>query len=130
MHVALPEALHMFKKQLVQVTAPLSLHVLVPQSEHAPVPVVALYSPASHASQSTKPVPVYPTLHTHNVLAEVDHEFAGHVKHATEPVAALYVPAKQGVHWISPPSPVNPAVHLQSDTSSLPGRDVAPVRHV
>ena len=92
-------------------------------------PTSPLYCPTSHSSQVSSGsviVPANPALHSQSpglvLPASAVPESSGHEVHASSPRASLYSPTSHALHvsagaWMSP---VYPALHSQSVTSSLP----------
>ena len=119
----------------------------VPHEVHAPSPTSLLYVPDPQVVQTLPSGRVKPALHVQldtvplpagdvepsgqstqaslDVAAsDVEYVPARHATHDTDPAEDLYLPF---VHdWqVSPSAPVNPALQLQSDNSSLAACDPA-----
>ena len=95
----------------------------VAQSLHVADPGTPLYFPATHATQTSPVVAVYPGLHAHSALPLADTLFGWQLLQADVPAMRLYVPA--GHAWQLAAAPVKPALHWHA---SLPATDtVLPV---
>jgi hypothetical protein len=79
------------------------------QATHAEEPVTFLYFPATHATQTSPVLAVYPALHRQSTLAFSDTLFAWQLLHGDVPAMRLYVPA--GHAWQPLDVFVNPALH-------------------
>jgi hypothetical protein len=88
-----------------------------------PVPVVALYFPASHTAHATpSEAAVYPAKHLQSFspsLPDAELVCEGHAVQLPVPVVTLYVPASHTAHATPSDVPLCPAKHVQSVNSSL-----------
>ena len=118
-------------------------YVPTSHSTHAPLPLISLYVPAGHSSQSPPSGPEKPALHLHSPTAELpagESDLTGHSAHVSGDVAAsvaeyvpashswqsvvpfasLYSPTLHATHSFPSASAVYPALQTQSASSSLP----------
>ena len=91
---------------------------------HAAGPVAFLNFPATHATQTSPVLPVYPAAHAHSALPLADTLFAWQLRHADDPDIRLYVPA--GHAWQLVPAPVKPGRHSHA---ALPATDTVFAAH-
>jgi hypothetical protein len=90
-------------------------------SLHVSVPGELLYVPTPQAWHGPPSAPVYPALHRQVVLPAVLPEYTGHVMHAVDAGAALYVSASHSMHSLDPdPSLYLPAKQLVQGPPSSP----------
>ena len=119
--------------QSVSALLPGAEAVLAGHAEQLPVPVAALYVPASHAKHSTPfDVAVYPATHVQSVsesLPAAEPLLAGHAEQTPAPVAALYVPAPHATHATPFDDAVYPATHEQSPAAVLPAAELVCAGH-
>ena len=91
-------------------------------------PGMLLYDPGLHLVQSPPSGPHHPELHLQSDASvppgAAVSEFPGQPVHSLSPTMSLYVATGHSEH-IPPSGPVNPAMHLQSDASVLPGAAVS-----
>ena len=97
------------------------------QSKQAPDPLTSLYLPATHAEHVPPFAPVYPTLHEHEALTELEigaFEFKGQDKHvdkALAPTVAEYDATPQSVQATLPAFVLYlPATHAEQTPVSGP----------
>ena len=81
-------------------------YVSTPQSVHATLPLLVLYLPATHAAQTPPFAPVYPMLHVHATITELEageSESTGHVIQVDDvfaPSTPEYFPTPQGTQLL------------------------------
>jgi hypothetical protein len=124
MHSALPfrEIEFVWHLRHVLEVAPKSLEYSpVIQSEHAALPFVVLYFPATQCVQSSPSGPVDPALQVQSGFSSLpfrELESVGQREQSSLPADALYVPSEHSLHTC-PEIPVHPTLHWQAETSVL-----------